>query len=389
MHLTAFGLPVIVQVGGSGQDELTGHLLEAWAWCHAQERPDDSSANTAALVKTVLDPDPAVVEAAHEAGAVAGSTLFAVAAQLTPTITAAALAAGAGDLVMLHAAAVTDPETGRTVVLVGPSGAGKSTAVRALSDRFAYVTDETVVFGADLRPRAFAKPISLFPAGRSWGKEQHAPAALGLQRPPSDLTCVGVLFLERTPDPDQAPVTVDLTSHEAVARLAENSSYLSALPRPMHRLAELVRAFGVAHLVGYHEATDLAPLIDQLVQSPATPRVEVPELPLEVPATSEGHGRDDHWQADAHDDFVVVDGYGVAFKAGQVSVISPLGATILSLIADGPLSVDQLTTAVVSHFGAPTSDEGDARDLVRNTLEHLAASRLARTVEPYTGSRQQ
>lgn len=62
----------------------------------------------------------------------------------TQDITRALIAAQIGTLLMLHAGAVSDPVTGRSLVYVAAGGTGKTTLTRRLGQRFGYLTDETV-----------------------------------------------------------------------------------------------------------------------------------------------------------------------------------------------------------------------------------------------------
>lgn len=380
LTLTAFGIPVGVTVGGSGRDDLAAHLLDVWAWCDVREvaSPDaaqDSAAAPGAHVTAVLDPDEAVVDAAHEAGWVAGTALEIVSEVLTPAITAAALEAASGDLVMLHAAALAD-EDGRTVALVGRSGAGKSTAVRVLGALpevgWHYVTDETVAVGADGAPRHFAKPLSLFPAGRKWGKIQHSPASLGLSRAPESLSLNGVVFLERDPEATAVQVrAVDET--EALVRLGEQSSYLSFLNRPLHRMAEVVRTAG-AHAVRYADAADLAPLLSELVSAQRVVPADPMALPAPLAGRPTGAAPVTRWAAAVLDDLHVAPEGGVAFQQGRLVALSPLALAALHLVDARPGTLGELTAALVDWFGVP---EGDPEAVTASLLAELVQNSLA------------
>ena len=53
---------------------------------------------------------------------------------------------------------------------------------------------------------------------------------------------------------------------QAVALLAEHTSYLNQLERPLHRLADLLHQAGGLLVAHYSEAAQVAPLIDELLQ---------------------------------------------------------------------------------------------------------------------------
>lgn len=372
--ISAFGVSVFVQVEGTGAAELAEHLTGAWAWCDCRAVLPGAIIDQP-LVRALLDEAPARVKSARGDTVVAGSSLSEVAGLLTPTITAAALEAASGEMVLLHAAAVADPETGRTVILVGPSGTGKSTAAVTLTGptgSFTYVTDETVALGHDLIPQSFAKPLSLLPPGQDWGKEQHAPADLRLRRAPRDLTLAAIVFLERSLPAGEEPIVLRLAHHETIARLGENSSYLRLLERPVHRLTEVARATGGGVLVGYHEATDLAPVIQTLLATPSAPFPAPAEPPAALPTSSSARER---WTALDRDDMVVVDHYAVTFKDGQLTAVSPLAAAALGYLGDSKVSVTDLTDALVARFGAP---EADPAGLTLQVLTDLASNGLVR-----------
>lgn len=376
--ISAFDVPVSVHISGTGVAELAEHLHSAWAWCAATEVHGDGPKDGAA-VAAVLDRDEAVVQNARARGQVAGTTLLEVAGLLTPSITAAALEAGAGSLLLLHAAAIADLDTGRTVVLIGPSGSGKSTAARTLSGPgapFGYVSDETVAFGRDGKPRSFAKPLSLFPPERDWGKVQHPPASLGLRRAPQDLTLAGLLFVERTLPEGEEPILAPLSTHEAIARIAENSSYLGRLERPMLRAAELVQSCGGAHLVGYHDAADLLSVIHSLVARPVTPAGGIESPPYALASSDERLPR---WRRRAVQDQVVVDGYAVTFRDGHVVALSPVGATLLALLGDGEVGLTDLSAGLVDRFGEP---DHDPQAMVLDSLDALIGAGLVEPVLP-------
>lgn len=180
---------------------------------------------------------------------------------MTQRVTVEALGRRAGELLMLHACALADPVTGAAVVLVGPSGMGKTTIAATLGRHFGYVTDETAAVAADGTLVAYPKPLSVVTGD---GKEQVSPAALGLQPAPEGLRVRAVLLLDRQPS---APgVTVEpVDTVRAVAALAEHTSYLARLERPLQRVADLLRSTGGLRRVTYAEAADLEPLLGKLL----------------------------------------------------------------------------------------------------------------------------
>lgn len=82
------------------------------------------------------DADARFVVAADEVRSLTGATSEEEHVQRIPeTVTAGAIRARAGELLMVHACAVANPRTGAVVVLVGPSGMGKTGRPRARASR--------------------------------------------------------------------------------------------------------------------------------------------------------------------------------------------------------------------------------------------------------------
>lgn len=181
---------------------------------------------------------------------------------LTQAITLAGIEHGAGRLLMLHACGLVDPGTGRALVLAAPSGTGKSTAARHLGVRWGYLSDETVALRADGSVVAYPKALSLREGAR-W-KVQASPDDLGLLRP--EAWQLGpVAILDRTET--GTPAAHRLPLAESVARLAEHTSYLPRLPRPLHALATAVGEQG-CWTVSYSSSAELDAHLRTIVAAP-------------------------------------------------------------------------------------------------------------------------
>ena len=192
-----------------------------------------------------------------------GDDIAAALHHLSPAVTVRAIDARAGELVMLHAAALADPDTGRTAVLVAASGTGKTTASRTLGKRFVYLSDETAAIARDGAVLPYRKPLSIIESGPL--KTQVAPSALGLLTTDRACHLAAVIVLDRDPDHSGAPAQSRMDTIDAIAAIAPQSSYLPTTPRPLHRLAELIQLAGGAHQVTYAEAADLEDVLVQLL----------------------------------------------------------------------------------------------------------------------------
>ena len=168
---------------------------------------------------------------------------------LSPAITLHAIAARAGQLVMLHAAALADPQTGATAVLVAASGTGKTTAARILGGQFIYLSDETAAITHHGRVLAHRKPLSIIETPGKALKTQLAASALGLDTSSRDCRLGALVVIERAPDHPDTPTVNRLEPVDAIAAIAPQTSYLPSLDRPLHRLAEVIDLAGGAHHV--------------------------------------------------------------------------------------------------------------------------------------------
>jgi len=371
VSVTAFGCEVRIRIDGSRADELLEHVLEAWGWCGATLIQGGTGG---LVVSATLDDDRAIVEAAAQRGEVAGDSVQAVSDRLTPAVTLAAIGAGRGELLMLRAAAVAEPATGRTVVLVGGAGAGKSTAARTLGRHSGYVTDETVALTRSLDVLPYPKPVSLIPDGPRRGKVQRSPADLGLVPAPGALRPAGLLFLDRQSSPTP-PVLTMVPTGEALAQLGGQTSFLGSLDRPLHFLADLVHAAGGAHTVTYSNADDLVAVVGAMLAEddrPTSPGCDPRQATLAeeygdetLPRTPE----DTPISCRSFTDFHIEDGVGSVMVDDRVIVLSPMATRILTLLGDGTATARPLTEALLAEFGDP--DAGDPLLLVDGLIADL------------------
>ena len=238
-HVSALGVVVPIRA----RDDLCQPVLAAWR--DALTDPRNGDGPTTAAVEAH---GPDVESALH---------------LLSPAVTTRAIDARAGELVMLHAAALADPASGRTAALVAASGTGKTTASIALGRRFAYLSDETAAITADGVVLPYRKPLSIIDGSHL--KRQVAPSSLGLLAPDRECRLAALLVIERDPDHEGEPVWEPLATLDAIAAIAPQSSYLPSMDRPLHRLAELIHLAGGAGRVRYAESAALEPLLEQLL----------------------------------------------------------------------------------------------------------------------------
>ena len=174
----------------------------------------------------------------------------------TQQITQALIEAQAGHLLMLHAGAVSHPETGASLVYVAPGGTGKTTLSRRLGPQLGYLTDETVgvTEGGAILP--YAKPLSVKRSRGGRLKDEISPDRLGLLPAPAAPYVARVVLLVRDLEPGSVDIE-ELSVMDALFDVVRETSSLSRLDRPLHRLVALLDTAGPVLRVRYGEASDI------------------------------------------------------------------------------------------------------------------------------------
>jgi hypothetical protein len=258
VRLKALEVRLEILCEGIGALDLARAVDEAWASC----RDDGPQDGDVIPIRVRLDPDQGAGE--PPGYDLTGSDLATVMDQLSPVITKTAITARAGSMLMFHACALADADTGATVLLFGPSGAGKTTVARTLGRDLCYLSDETAGVRDDLTVVPYPKPLSILSPG-SPVKEQVPAARLGL-RPtgPGPFRVRAVVQLSR--QPPGAGVEVErIPTVDGITELVAQSSYSRLLERPLHRLAALAHDVGGIVRVTYSEAAELQPAVADLM----------------------------------------------------------------------------------------------------------------------------
>lgn len=299
-----------------------------------------------------------------------------LASHLSSRVTVAAIKANAGSLMMLHAAGLAEPGSGRTIAFVGPSGRGKTTLARALGAVWDYVTDETVAFdpvSLDVQPHP--KPLSLKVSGART-KEQVGPDELGLGPTPAHSRLARVVLLDRDENHAGVPTAEPCDIPTAVGILAAETSFLTRWDDPLSVLADALGRTGGALRVRYREATELVTMLPSLLELPGETsweRVTAGPVAAAVVPPSGGPRwrRADVATLRCETSMAVLTDRSTAPSGRtqpQVAVLTGIGPLLWDL-ADAPRTRDELVAGVVEVFGTPEGQ--DPVELVSIALASL------------------
>lgn len=262
--LTLHGLAASTSLAllGPQVPELRKALETAWSRCLTPcgAEPPTPATNLQVLLGPAPEP------AAEADPPVAAERLDALLQQTTQAVTRTFITAQTGRLLMLHAGACADQETGAAVAYVAPGGTGKTTLSRVLGRTLGYLTDETVGITATGRIRPYPKPLSIRTDGRGAVKVETSPDEVGLLTAPTDPWLRRIVLLDRSDSHTGSPRLEQLGLADAIVALAPETSALSRLDRPLHLLADLIGATGPVLRCHYRDARDLAPVLADLVE---------------------------------------------------------------------------------------------------------------------------
>jgi hypothetical protein len=269
VRLEALEVRFEVECTGSGAAELASSVGAAWDWC-AFDPAYDEAVRPLQRLTVVLEEDPEALASSAGRSSLFAQDLPTLMDRLSPMVTRIAVTERRRDLVMFHACAVADPETGDAVVLYGPSGTGKTTLARTLCTDLVYLSDETAGVAPDLRIVPYLKPLSIIVNPGDELKEQVSPGRLGLVRP-RDLTyrLKGLIQLRRDPAHHGVATLERLATVDALPELVAQTSYTRELERPLHHLADLAHRVGGVRRATYAEAEQLRPVVRAILDGKA------------------------------------------------------------------------------------------------------------------------
>lgn len=286
--------------------------------------------------------------------------------------TNAAITAGRGHRLMLHAAGLAEPLSQRSVALIAPSGTGKTTAAATLGRQLGYLTDETVIVDPDtLAVVPFPKPLSIVGASEHEPKTIHSPDALGLLAAPDHPRLHSLVLLERTATHTGPPQLDLLSLGEALGALLPQTSSVAALDRGLVQLCGVLDQLGGLHRLRYAEADALAGTLDDLLQT-EHPESPPPSLWHPVPADElTGAGSEPHQypalrRAAVDDAVFLADGGLAVLHRDQFSLLRGLGPAIWERTRQ-PITLKRLIDVLSADSAAPPK----AGAMVKQAVEQL------------------
>lgn len=267
VRLRVFGLDTDVEVPAEREDTIRSQ----WRWC----LPDSSAQREIAPLPgaSALDEEPLRISRASDGDA--GDHIADYA--LTTSITREAICRRSAQFVMLHAGGVADPLTGRVAGLVAASGTGKTTATRHFcSHGFGYVSDESLIIGAERAVMPYPKPLSVvIDPTKPYEKTQHDPSEVGLAFPPDGPLALGPLLLlvrERGDAPADsdaaAPRLEPVHLFDGLAQILPQSSATPQIPDCLDVLARLAQEVGGVHELHYREIAETEHLLREAFTLP-------------------------------------------------------------------------------------------------------------------------
>ncbi|MFE4196020.1 hypothetical protein ACFRJ9_09160 [Paenarthrobacter sp. NPDC056912] len=377
LQLRVLGTRISVVMDSGVTNDLLLELQRAWSRCldHAGSPPISHRLHwAAAFDHSELIPFRARVSSMGGTSFVAGQTFRDFAATLTTTITLAGVAVSKGDLLMLHAAGLCDPRTGRTTALVGRSGMGKTTATRRLGVDLGYVTDETVALDGSNAIVPYPKPLSVITQGHPAPKRQVGPDELGLMVAPDAPTLASVALLDRNCD-SELPLITPLGHAEAIIELAPQASFLGAVEQPLQRLCSILDRTGGAVRVSYREAKDLAGILPQLMERAPMAKTWSAAL-VERTETAPG--------GTAHSGFfrrgTLIDAVEIPAPTGQgtelvamtehgIVHVTGIGPVVWNALAV-PCDINAIAERIAPHVGLPHGYAAHLRSVVEELKSH-------------------
>ena len=300
-------------------------------------------------------------------------TFEGLAEQLTSELTLAAILEQAGQLTMLHACGVADPDTGKVIALVAKSGTGKTTASAVLATTLGYVTDETVAIRHDGSVVPYPKPLSVKQPSSGSPKIQTGPDQLGLVIAPEKLHIDSIVLLSRRPtDAGYAYPELEIVPMaDAVLELIPDTSSQASHATPLQSLCRLIDSVGGVRRVTYSEARDLPDVLRPLFHNRRPAQARSSWKGRSATGDVAGTIPDAHVQRTPYLDAVEIDGDLLVLQETEIRRLTGIAPTMWAA-AHKAVTVETLLADVGKVHGLP---EGH-RQMLDNAVDALVSAKI-------------
>lgn len=221
-------------------------------------------------------------------------------AMLSDDVTLEALAQRRRDgLWLMRAAGVAD-KRGHVVVFCGASEDAQAIVVRHLSQRYAYVSDDTIGIDIEGGVLPYRRPLSF--VGPGFSSQQRMPSSETSQELPSNLRLSKIIVLEQDERGTEPAEIEELDVPSALELLVPQSSYLTDMRAPLRTIESLLKATGGAARVRHGDLETIDGVFDDLIrhEPPARP-LRIRQGPAHPPRPAEPDGVDLYFRGAAVD----------------------------------------------------------------------------------------
>lgn len=371
LSLEILGTQFAVRWGSAVTWQQRASMSSAWARCGSVREPQLPPVPREPTSGKPFTASVTCTSVKHDGGTfhLEAASFEALGENLTSRLTVAAILANAGELTMLHACGVADPDTGAVVALVAKSGTGKTTASAVLARTYGYVTDETVAIDWDGSVLPYPKPLSV-KQGAGLPKRQIGPDELELQKTPAQPFIQSIVLLDRVQGGGRMePVLERVPLADAVLALIPESSSQGEIEVPLQSLCHLIESVGGVWQVTYSEAEDLPSVLEPLFTTQSRPPVDGPPV-WEARATGEDSApiREGTIQRAVAKDAVAIGGDLLVMLDDEIVRLSGIGPAIWEA-SETPMPLDKLIEEIGEVHGTPDG----YRSAVAHAVEQLTA----------------
>ena len=375
LNIEVLGTVFAVTWGPGVQEEQRAASRQAWSRCLTAAPASTCTAPAEPTQSHPYSASMCFVSRTHgiQGRQLRSGTFEGLAEQLTSELTLAAILEQAGELTMLHACGVADPETGKVIALVAKSGTGKTTASAVLATTMGYVTDETVAIRHDGSVVPYPKPLSVKQSPNGSPKIQTGPDQLGLVVAPGKLQIDSIVLLSRRPtDAVYAYPELEIVPMaDAVLELIPDTSSQAAHDAPLQSLCRLIDSVGGVRRVTYSEARDLPDVLRPLFLNGSPAQARSPWKGKIATGDFNGTIPQAHVRRTSYVDAVEIDGDVLVLQEKEIRRLTGIAPTMWAA-AHKAVTMEALLVDVGKVHGLP---EGH-RQMLDDAVDALVSAKI-------------